>query len=305
MASLQRRSSQRSGLHMVLMLKLQSAVHSHSGPNKHGLGRGRSAGDVTYPMLDSAAAAKLVEDVAADAPVSRHAGRVRTLPLPQRLPPRIAASGELRLDTRHMAAPSYKLVLGTSSSELDLAQTLELSQGFQLLARAGVDVYSTQGALSPEHTTRASKRCAAVPTPSLPPVIKARPAQAKATSPIRWCEAEGKRAAREHEAAENERLAIERGVCLVCTRVYACTHACMMHARTHARALLRQRQYVIAASWRQCFKYTLQRSTLRISRSLSARVSGPHQRPRHHMCEAVLHHTVQYSCWPSFVRRGR
>jgi len=114
------------------------------------------------------------------------------------VPPRTSRVTHLAVDTRTLSAPSYKMVLGVSSSDVDLAFAVGLaSQRFKQFAGASpMEVCTPQGfVVSPEQLEGA---------PISPPPRD--PQRQRKAQKILWSKTESKHAAREHEEAERERM---------------------------------------------------------------------------------------------------
>lgn len=100
------------------------------------------------------------------------------------------------VDTRALAAPSYKVVMSTSPSDIELAYALQVtSQRFQHLVSHSLEVRSMQGVLLNPAALDG------VPSPPAPRERRVPPARK-----ILWSIADSKRAAQEHAEAERDRL---------------------------------------------------------------------------------------------------
>lgn len=106
------------------------------------------------------------------------------------------------IDTRTLASPSYKIILGVSTSDVDLAYVVGLtSQRFKQFA-ARMEVRTPQGYI----VTPAQLEGEPFATSHLPD-----PQPHQQSNRILWSHAESKRAAREHAEAERE-LMLEQGL---------------------------------------------------------------------------------------------
>ena len=124
-----------------------------------------------------------------------------TLPEPRRLPStRLLPSkprSQCPIDTRTLAAPSYKIILGASSSDVDLAFAVGVaSERFKQFA-------STMEVRTPQGCVVSREQLEGAPVPQLPP---SRDLQQSRAQKITWAQAECRRAAREHAVAERERI---------------------------------------------------------------------------------------------------
>lgn len=117
------------------------------------------------------------------------------------LPSRKAPNKAPAIDTRTLASPSYKIILGVSTSDVDLDYVVGLtSQRFKQFA-ARMEVRTSQGYI----VTPAQLEGEPFTTP-LPD-----PQRHQQANRILWSHAESKRAAREHAEAERE-LMLEQGL---------------------------------------------------------------------------------------------